>query len=87
MHARAYGFDDAGELMAKGHAYPGIGHATVIEVQVGSAHQGSGDPDNSIIRMLDLGFRLVPVYPDLPGPAKIHCYHSNLGLNVSKRID
>jgi len=47
--------------MAKGHAHSGIGHPTVIQVQVRAANQGSGNPDNGIIGMLDLRLGFVPV--------------------------
>jgi hypothetical protein len=38
--------------------------------------------------MLDLRYGLVPVYPDLTGPAKIHCDHNPVFKNERiKRTD
>ena len=55
LYLRADLFHHTGEFMAEGHADPGIGHQTVIQVQVGATDAGARYAHGGVARMLDHG--------------------------------
>src|ERR1700709_1997393 len=74
LHRGADLLDDADELVAERVADPGVRHQTVVEVQVGAADCGQGDPDDRVVGMLDAGHRLL-LDPQLVRAAVHHRLH------------
>lgn len=66
--------DHAGDLVAEGHADPGIGNGAVIQVQIGTADARPRHAHDGILRMQNFRYRLM-VNADPFGAAKIHGKH------------
>lgn len=53
LHRRSDLFDCPDELVAEGHANPGVRHHPVVEVEVGAADRSHRDPDDGVVGMFD----------------------------------
>src|SRR5205085_180831 len=74
LHRRADLLDDAGELVAEGHAHARVGYQAVVQVQVGAADARARHAHDGIVGVFD--FRLLLVRDaHAVGAAVIHSQH------------